>query len=322
MLRMLPEILANATDLAAWAERLDARRDLPRILLRLIYASGVPIEQIEFLVERLITVDVGLFAAEDRTAVWDALRETISRHREFPDAKWAMLKEAVDRLQQAYERFAPDDLISLRSGFFSITPKLLSSPGRDWRARHESLERERTEAVRELHDGGGLPLLLDFAAAVERPEEVGFTAGRHGMLEDEEGDIVWRVLASESGPAKAFARGFVTGRFSSLGWDWVEARLEGGAASAWTPEQRADFLASLSFEARTWDLLEPMDDETKCLYWSRAPTFGLPSREDSERAALKLIEYGRPHVAIDFIALYTEEEGLSLIHISEPTRPY
>jgi hypothetical protein len=301
LLRAESEIVSNlladaGTNGARW-------RDL------IFKVDDVSKERHDAIVERLLTIDTGIFAAEDRAAVWEALREIISRHRQFPDAKWAMPKEAVDRLQQAYDRFAPDDLISLRSGLFSKTPKLLDPPGRDWRARHESLEAEKARAVRELLDAGGLPLLLDFATAVERPEDVGFTAGRHGLLEEEEGDVVGRVLASKTGPAKAFARGFVTGRFSSRGWAWADAKLGNGAASAWTSEQRADFLASLSFEARTWDYLEPMDDETKRLYWSCVPIFGLPSREDSERAALNLIEHGRPHVAIDFIALYSEEEG-------------
>jgi hypothetical protein len=241
--------------------------------------------------------------------VWDALRDVISRHREFPDAKWAMPKEMVDRLEQAYERFKPEDLISQHAGLFSQVPKLMNPPGRDWRTRYDDLQTARLEAVRELNARGGLPILLDYAARVERPWDVGFAVGKLGLLEREENELLGEKLGSAVAAENLFARGFVTGQFSSHGWDWADSKLAAEAASHWSPEQRADFLASLSFEARTWDLLEAMDDQTKRFYWSRVPTFGLPNRADSERAALNLIEYGRPHVAIDFIALNTDEEG-------------
>lgn len=266
-------------------------------------------EQHDAIVEKLLTSDVGSFTDEDRLMIWDALQDVISRHREFPDAEWAMPKEMVDRLQQVYERFSPEDLISQRAWLFSRTPKLLNPPKRDWRERHEALETAKLEAVRELNANGGLPVLLVFATKVDHPGDVGFTVGRSELFDGEEDNLLGRKLASATESENLFARGFVTGRFGSRGWEWVDSKLASDSASAWSPEQRADFMASLSFEPRTWDLLEAMDDETKRLYWSRAPAFGLPNRNNSERAALKLIEYGRPHVAIDFIALYTDEEG-------------
>lgn len=311
----------DARPQVTYAELFQAEREIVSRLLADVGTDGrrwrdlvlkvddVSREQHDAVVERLLTVDVGSFAAEDRMIVWNALKEVISRHREFPDAKWAMPKDMVDRLQQAYERFQPEDLISQHAGLFAQVPKLLSPPARDWRARHDALETARLEAVLELNAQGGLPLLLEYAARVERPGEVGLTVGKSRLLEENEDDLLGEKLGSAVAAENLFARGFVTGRFSSRGWDWVDSKLEADAASSWTPEQRADFLASLSFEARTWDLLEAVDDQTARLYWSRVPTFGLPNRADSERAALKLIEYGRPHVAIDFIALYTDEEG-------------
>jgi hypothetical protein len=266
-------------------------------------------EQYDVIVDRLLSIDVGSFTAEDKMIVWDALLDVISRHREFPDADWAMPKEMIDHLQEVYERFKPEDVISQHLGLFSQAPKLPNPPEHDWRARQEALGTARLHAVIELNNQGGLTLLLDYAARVERPGDVGFTLGMSGLLDGDDDDFLGRRLASETESENLFSRGFVTGRLNSRGWDWVDSKLAANAASAWSPEQRADFLASLSFEPRTWDLLESMDEETKRLYWSRVPAFGLPNRVNSTHAALKLIEYGRPHAAIDFIALYTDEKG-------------
>jgi hypothetical protein len=269
-------------------------------------------EQHDAIVEKLLTLDVGSFTDEDRMTIWDALQDVISRHREYSDAEWAMPEEMVGRLEQVCERFSPEDLISQRAWLFSKTPKLINPPKRDWRARHDAIETAKLEAVRELNVSGGLPLLLDFAAKVDYPGDVGFTVGKSDLFNGEEDEFLGRKLASATESENLFARGFVTGRFGSRGWEWVDSKLTADAASAWSSEQRADFLISLSFEPRTWDMVEGMDDETKRLYWSRAPVFGLPNRDNSERAALKLIEYGRPHVAIDFLAFYTEDDGLAV----------
>src|ERR1043165_6815763 len=45
---MLPETLVNATDLDNWAERLDARSTLPKLILRLAFATAGQIERVEF----------------------------------------------------------------------------------------------------------------------------------------------------------------------------------------------------------------------------------------------------------------------------------
>jgi hypothetical protein len=241
--------------------------------------------------------------------IWESLQNVISKHRVFPDAKWAMPKEMVENLQEVYERFAPQDPIDQRAWLFSKTPHLLNPHGRDWRAKHDALESARLKAVSALHAKGGLPLLLNFANVVERPTEAGLIVGKSELLQNEEDEFLGRILSSGATGEALFARGFVTGRFGSGGWDWVNDMLAADATSAWLPEVKAEFLASLSFEARTWDLLEATDTATQQLYWSRVIPYGLPSRDDSERAAVKLIENGRPHVAIDFIALYSDEDG-------------
>lgn len=270
-------------------------------------------QQHDSIVERLLAIDVNSFTPEARMAVWGALQGVISRHREFPDAKWAMTKEMVDRLQQAYERFNPEGPISQRAWLFSKTPQLINPPA-DWRARHDALSAARLEAAHELNIQGGTALLLDFAAEVEQPGEVGFTVGRSELLDEEEDSFLVRTLGSADETQSLFARGVVAGRFRTRGWDWVESKLKADATSGWSPEQQAEFLSCLSFEARTWDLLNTADAETERLYWSRVLPYGLPTRKDSERAALKLVEYGRPHVAIDFIALHTDEEGPAVPH--------
>jgi hypothetical protein len=235
--------------------------------------------------------------------ITDALREVISRHREFPDADWAMPKEFVNRLQGVYERFEPDDPILRRAHLFATTPKLLEPPSpRDWHARHDSLEEARLETVISLFGEGGLDMLLDMASRVERPEEVGAALGRSALLSgDEEDNLIGRTLASSENSLNAFARGFVIGRWHTRELEWAEAKLSGEAGAGWSSEQRAEFYTCLPFLSRTWDQVETESDETQRLYWART-SYGYPVGADCERAVAKLIENDRPYAAVEILS--------------------
>lgn len=299
--RLLEDV---GTDGRRWHSLIEAVDDLPR-------------EQHDAVVKRLTDAELSGFTTADRVIICDALREVISRHHEFPEADWALPGEFVDRLHRVYERFEPADSILRCVHLFAATPKLLEPPTpRDWRVRHDALDAARLEAVLALHSRGGLVMLLDTAARVERPEEVGATLGQSPLLSgDEEDDLLPRTLASPDNSLNAFARGFVIGRWRTRGLEWADTKLSSAAAAGWSLEQRAGFYTCLPFLARTWDNVETESVETQHLYWSRV-SYGYPESEDLERAVAKLIEHGRPYDAIGILSLQKHRDRSAL---SAPT---
>jgi hypothetical protein len=309
------EWVSDADPQITYAELWEAAREVVTRLLEDVGTDGrrwcnliasvddLPKEPHDAIVERLMNAELPGFTTADRVMITDALREVISRHREFPDADWAMPKEFVDRLQGVYERFEPDDPILRRAHLFATTPRLLEPPSpRDWHARHDSLEEARFEAVISLYGEGGLDMLLDMASRVERPEEVGAALGRSALLSgDEEDDLIGRTLTSSENSLKAFARGFVIGRWRTRGLEWAEAKLSGEAGAGWSAEQRAEFYTCLPFLSCTWDQVETESDETQRLYWART-SYGYPEGADCERAVAKLIENDRPYAAVEILS--------------------
>lgn len=272
--------------------------------------GNLPKEQYEAVVAKLMKVDIGGFTLEDRLAVRDALREVISKHREFPDTDWAMPSDQVDKLQRAYKRFEPDDLTSRHAWLFSDRPDLLEHSGREWLAKRGDIEAARLEATQEVYAGGGLDLMLGLAANAERPGELGAILGASETLTTrEEDDLLRKGLGSPDGSLKELARRFVFNRARTRSWGWVDEKLSGASASSWTAEQRADFFEGLPFGSGTWDRLEATEDaEAERLYWSSTRPYGLENPADCKRAADRLIEYGRPYAAIDLISLYLKDE--------------
>jgi hypothetical protein len=261
-------------------------------------------EQHGVVVESLLNMDPNQFVPEDRAVVWDSLREVISKHREFPEADWVLPGDLIDRLERAYYHFEPEDLLSKRVWLFSSNPSPPEALSHDWHERQEAIESARLNAVHDLVAEGGLTLLLETAERVEQPGELGFAAGKSELLEEVENDLLITKLSSGTKYENAFARGFIVGRIQIRGEQWVAAKVR-DLFSSWAAEQRADFFACMSFEGRAWDLVEAAGVETERHYWSRAIRYRFPSAEECERAAVKLIQYGRPDVALHQIAFRT-----------------
>jgi addiction module HigA family antidote len=294
--RLLEDV---GTDGGRWRDLVEKVDDLPK-------------EQHDAVVERLLEVDVESFVPEDRLAVRDALREMISRHRQFPDTDWAMPGEWVNKLQRAYECFEADDPVSRHAWLFSHHPDLLEPSGREWLVKQGDVEAARLQAAQEVYATGGYELLLDLAASAEVPGELGVTLGKSELLTAvEEDDLLREGLGSAEGPRGCLARGFVVGRFRERGWPWVEAKLPN--VSEWSSEQKATFFTSLPFGGRTWDQLEAMDDEeTQRLYWSRISVYGLSNAADCARAVDRFITHGRPHAAVHLISLRLGNEEAAI----------
>ena len=332
---LLPELHAVATPTArpdwrewtidqrpkiTYAELFAAEREIVTRLLDSVGAHGqywadlihridtLQKPQLDAVVERLLSVDVESFNAEDSHLLRNTLRDVISRHRQFPDADWALPSELIDQLHKAYERFEPQDLVSRHSWIFSSSPQLLQPSRSDWQEWNTELETMMLNAACAINAEGGLHMLLKLAASVEQPGSIGFVLGKNGLLVDEEKRILNEELACEDGPQRAFACGFITGRINGQGWTWIDSKLSSTSLEGWSPEQRAIFFACLPFESRTWDIVDTSDEPTQNRYWSRVGAYMLANNADCERAAINLTKHGRPDAAVDLIALRTHNK--------------
>ncbi|HMS09516.1 MAG TPA: hypothetical protein PKE66_08540, partial [Pyrinomonadaceae bacterium] len=277
----------------------------------LLYALGrVPKPQHESIVANPDKLDVETFTTDDRTKIWETLRKIISRHREFADAEWALPADVVDELEKVYEKFRPTDEIVLYSWLFRYGVELLHPPAdrENWQYREEIVNGIRKDALVKLYRAGGVDTLLRFAESVDEPPHAGFLVGQLDILSAEDIDRIFDdYLDSENAKHNQFAMGVVTGFFRAQGWDWAEKKFNDRWPD-WSARRRLNFLASLSFEAQVWDLLESINDaETESDYLKRVIP-GYNKTNVYERPIRKLIEYKRPQFAVDFLAHRTYDK--------------
>lgn len=277
----------------------------------LLYALGqVPKPQHQVIVEKLDKLDVESFITDDRNKIWETLRKIISRHREFSDADWALPGDVIDELENVYEKFGPTDEIVLYSWLFRYGVELLHPPAdrENWQQREEIVNGFRKGALAELYGSAGVDALLKLAESVEEPPLAGFFVAQLDILSPVDLDrVLDNYLDCDNTHHNRFAISLVTGFFRTQGWEWAEKKFTDRWAE-WSPRQRSNFLASLSFEAKAWDLLESVNDlETESDYWTRIiPGYNIS--DDYERPIRKLIEYKRPQFAVDFLAHRTYDK--------------
>lgn len=255
-------------------------------------------------------MDVERLGSADRAIVWGALREIIAKHRSFPDAEWSLPKECVDHLCEIYRRFEPQEPVIRYAWLFADSPDLPEGEKEDWKEQEKAVAEAQLNAVRAVHARAGLAGLLELIERVESPGILGLTVGKSGLIEREEDELLREHLATGDSSRARFARGFAAGCMCSQGREWGETKLT-GVGRQWSAAQRAELLACMPFDGRTWDLAEESGAETKRQYWRLIRPHALDDPSDIERVVRKLLEHDRPYTAVALLATH-ERRGKTL----------
>jgi hypothetical protein len=278
--------------------------------------SDLPGDEQNAIVERLLKLDVAQFSPDDRLRVWNTLRETISRHREYQRADWSMPIEQSDKLEKIYERFTPEDIVAQNAWLFSHKAALIKPIPYDERefsgyhdAKRELIKEVRFEAIKAIFNTGGLELVLNATKSVDEPGEFGLIFGTTELVTAEENNVLRQHLGSAEPSIAFFLRGFVVGRFHMKGWHWATDKLLPENTTGWSSEQRADFLSCLPFSGQTWDMVDAFGEETTGHYWKRV-NVGYPEIADAERAVKRLLEYRRSQATVEFLGFLTRKKEL------------
>lgn len=260
---------------------------------------NLPPTAYEAVVRRLQSLAPDRLPPEDRSTIWDALRQLVARHRSFPDADWALPEEHLKPLVEIMQRWEPAEPTARYAWLFSHAPDLPERLKADW-AYEEAVAHARLQAVRALYQQGGLPRILAILSAVEAPGELGVTLGRSTLAETEEDDLLSTHLAANDPSHAQFARGFAFGRISSHGREWATAKLR-QIGQSWGPAQRAELLVCMPTDPDTWDLAASLGQETETCYWRLLPPYGINQTHAAE-AVRNFLNHGRPFAAIEVLA--------------------
>ena len=258
------------------------------------HLDNLPQPSFDKILEHLCSEAVCSKSEYERLGLWASLTKFASKHRRFSNAKWAMKGESVSKIEAAAAKLAPDTPLNLHRRLFSIRDFDLYEENDNWEEQRQKLEERRQQAIKDILAYGGLEAVIRFAESVESPSHVGHSLG---VIAEAEIDatILPALLETENKKLAQFASGYVWSRHYKHGWAWVD----GLDKSGWSVSQVAQFLSYLPFTEETWSRSTAWLGESEREYWKRTTISPYQANGDLGAAIDKLIEYGRPHAAIN-----------------------
>lgn len=274
------------------------------------HLSSLPKEEVDTVIGLLEKLDKDSLNPEDRAIIWQALRTLVARHKRFPDAQWAMPIDVINRLNQVYEHFTPDDLLQKCVWLFGNHTELIGDYGGDWRSHEQAVSIARANAIKEIYEKGGVSMLIDLAEKVEQPYFLGLTIGQAAVSNQDEDELL-NHLGSQHNYHRGLLNGFVIMRQKTIGWDWVKGKTDNSLRINYSKEQQSEFFTYLPATKQIWQILETFGTEVQEQYWSvvRPRPFEV---DDFNEAIQKLLDHKRPHVALDIITMHIEKISVEI----------
>ena len=254
---------------------------------------------------QLRNIDLAVLTDTVANIIRNELRTTISRHREFSDAKWALPKEAVDQLDEVYQSLIPDDLVTRYKFLFDNPFPDLSdpTPRRDHEQRQKIIEQARIDALEEIWGALQASGIERLAAVAKLPWSVGNSLGNSSFTNKIEG-LVLSWLGNENSSLVQTAKAYVSARYRQK-HEWL-ATIREQYTGTWSDKIWAAFCLGLPFNKAVFDFLETLAKGVKKHYWENVRRYYLQD-EDAKYANWvieQLLARKRPLAAINAAGQY------------------
>lgn len=240
---------------------------------------------------------------ESHDKLYEALRDEIGRHREFPDADWALTEEDLSQLEGTLSQLSPSAPANEYRYLFGWHPHLEGFSRHaaitdDAAAYASELERQRRSALR-VTAGSGPEALRELIQIVEVPQHLGMMLADELSLVDVPTILQW-LEHSGSNAARA-ASAYVFRRSEHGDVDWVMQIFQSDVREA----AKDLFAASLAPKPLIWALLEEVGHSHA--HWANMNPYAV-APEDRSEAISGLIGAGRAEATLSLIELSIQHE--------------
>lgn len=233
---------------------------------------------------------------DEKSKLWTQLVEFSAKHKNFPDAKWALGPELISMVEDAASALEPMDLLIRNQRLFSSKNYYLRDGKKDWQEQERDLAIRRQQIVKDIWDQGKIGSINRFIDIVDSPYIVGFSLGCIGDVQTDS-TIIPKCFGDENKNTMQFTEGYVKGKHWKEGWSWVDRIVEEG----WTNLQILQFLIYLPFTPETWKRARKLLRQREDDYWKKVFVNPYQASGDLYIAADKLCEIERPLAAIECI---------------------
>jgi hypothetical protein len=230
--------------------------------------------------------------------LWSKLHHFVQKHRNFPDAAWALKPDQLKPLEELCRTIEPADPVRQIVWLFDdYAPKAGYPLGQDYIG---AANRDRSEALRVLLREHGISAVLDLARTAKLPHFVGVALAEASPNLGTLQEAISLATAAGSGVSIDFAMALSAAANNLHGpaWDsWI-----GRFATTLEPGTAASLFLRWPDSRKTWDFVGSLSPTVEKEYWNRKWAFRQSSPEDLAFVFDKYAEVERFSAILDMIA--------------------
>ena len=237
---------------------------------------------------------------------WHTLRRILNRHKQYPDAEWALKGDELSPFEQLYGQLYPKDVLVRNVWLFNedfraqmIDPATVVPFAVD---RHKEIEEQvatsRERAVSELVEELGLERVVELRLEVKYPWYLGEALAK--VIKDEQ-DLrrVWLCLEDDA-PHIAFTHGFISQKLKSEKLCWMEELVQELLRKGYSDKVVANALLPVRPGKKLWLYIDSLGEGVHREYWLRvSPYFYGLTDEEIIECINKLLRYQRFSSAVE-----------------------
>lgn len=245
-------------------------------------------------------------------SAWHKLRGTLSHHRSYPDAQWALPEEQLKRYEVIYNKLEPSDpvtrLIWMFNEHWPGFPEGLDRKELSHRDQEKLMLERRVEGLKSIYQEFGFEKVKELVKIVKETWIYGDVLA-YVVEKEEEVLSLCEYLKEDEAPVQNFIQRFIFRKSINNGIDWVFDLYGKIKSVGYSDDQVSRMFFQVNQSKELWSFIASAGDEVNNAYWKGVyPHFwGLPD-EDFIFGIEKLMEVNRFLSALDMV--YHEPQKL------------
>lgn len=270
-------------------------------------------EQHDLIRDQISQFDEGVAAEADRRPVWDALRDLINNHREFPDADWSLPEETSAKFDELMGSLEPDDLIDASVWLFDNRRPYFPVSEKEFGDKQDAVERIRRARLTEVLERERLDGIYRLAQATDPSTAVAETLTGINLSSEMTCDLARYCLGNADTSLRVLGVIQVSSVARSENKPLLQEIQQGLSES--NHEALADFYRAQMADSDILDLVERSSSDVRKRYWAnQSPVaFWKMGKQLASRGIRGFLDHARADKAFSLVAHEPELVNSDLI---------
>lgn len=229
-------------------------------------------------IDKFMALDKKLFNDELRLMITTTIREKIHRNRSHPDTEWALPREFIDKLEEAFHFIQPEKLIDKYQYLFAMRSSDILNPipynketfTEDHKKEQSIIEELRKEAITHILIDGSFDDLIALIKQASSPRDIGRIL--FSLDENKYTDIMLTWLEDENNQLSQCSKCYIQ---NMVRQSFDETILDGLSDSL-----KSELILAMPFGAKAFELLKKQDANIQQLYWENISWYYFLEHED------------------------------------------